>query len=144
MNRRYQHNMKNLIFMSDLRRVDAQGIGTSHPEGVEAGRRERLDVMRTSNPAFVLRASTLAQAIKAAEEGGERCNECHDQFHRAYPPYASELCAIFHVCMRRPMHAAISPRPNICLRVNLYSPCSSSKETAIYNETCVRACSAIR
>lgn len=52
--------------------TNAQGVGKSHPEGAEDGRRERLQIMQTSNPAFVLRAETMEQAIKAAENGGER------------------------------------------------------------------------
>lgn len=53
-------------------RIDTQGIGKFHPDGEAEGRRERLDVMRKSNPAFILRAATLEQALKSAEIGGER------------------------------------------------------------------------
>lgn len=52
-------------------RIDTQGIGNSHPEGQEEGRRERLEVMRKSSPSFILRAANLEQALKAAEKGGE-------------------------------------------------------------------------
>lgn len=81
-NLRFEHMQKR----PDLRRVDTQGIGTSHPEGTKAGRRERLKVMRTSNPAFVLRASTLSQAIKAAEEGGGYCKGPHEHCRRFCTP----------------------------------------------------------
>lgn len=52
-------------------RIDTHGIGNSHPEGEEEGRRERLEIMRKSNPLFILRAGDLEQALKAAENGGE-------------------------------------------------------------------------
>ncbi len=57
-------------------RIDTQGIGKFHPEGEAEGRRERLEIMRKSNPAFVLRAATLEQALKSAEIGGERREQC--------------------------------------------------------------------
>lgn len=53
-------------------RIDTHGIGNSHPEGAEEGRRERLETMRKSSPPFILRSVNLEQALKAAENGGER------------------------------------------------------------------------
>ncbi|CBJ27840.1 conserved unknown protein [Ectocarpus siliculosus] len=50
-------------------RIDSQGIGNGHPEGGEEGRKERLAIMRSSNPVFVLRKKSLEQALKAAETG---------------------------------------------------------------------------
>lgn len=52
-------------------RIDIQGIGKSHPDGEDEGRAARLEIMRNSSPAFVLRAESLEQALKAAETSGE-------------------------------------------------------------------------
>ena len=56
-------------------RIDTQGIGKSYPDGEEAGRAARLEIMRKSSPAFVLRADSIDQALKAAETGGELHNK---------------------------------------------------------------------
>lgn len=53
-------------------RIGAQGIGKSHADGEEEGRAARLEVMRNGNPDFVLRATNLEKALRAAEKGGER------------------------------------------------------------------------
>lgn len=55
-------------------RIDTQGIGKSHPEGEDEGRAARLEIMRKSSPAFVLRAESLEEAVRAAEMGGESAN----------------------------------------------------------------------
>ena len=56
-------------------RIDTQGIGKFHPKGEAEGRRERVEIMRKSNPAFVLRAATLEKALESAEMGGKRKNK---------------------------------------------------------------------
>lgn len=56
-------------------RIDTHGIGNSHPEGEEKGRRERLEIMRNSSPLFILRTAQLEQALNAAENGGEQSSE---------------------------------------------------------------------
>lgn len=48
----------------------SQGIGRSHPDGKEAGQKQRMEVMRRSNPAFVLRESAMSKALEAADQGG--------------------------------------------------------------------------
>lgn len=55
-------------------RIDTQGIGKSHPDGEDEGRAVRLEIMRESSPAFVLRAESLEQALKAADMGGKLAN----------------------------------------------------------------------
>lgn len=52
-------------------RIDRQGIGKAHPDSENEGRTARLEIMRKSSPAFVLRADSLEQAVKAAEMDGE-------------------------------------------------------------------------
>eukprot|EP00752_Nemacystus_decipiens_P010009 g8924.t1 len=50
-------------------RIHSQGIGRSHPDGEDAGRAARLEIMRKNSPAFVLREDSLEQALQAAETG---------------------------------------------------------------------------
>lgn len=52
-------------------RIDTHGIGNSHSEGAEVGRRERLEIMRKNSPPLILRAANVEQALKAAENGGK-------------------------------------------------------------------------
>lgn len=47
-----------------------QGIGKNHPDGEEAGRLQRLAVMRKMNPVFVLREAAISKALGAAQDGG--------------------------------------------------------------------------
>lgn len=55
-------------------RIDTQGIGKSHADGEGEGRAARLEIMRKSSPAFILRAESLEHALKATEMGGELPN----------------------------------------------------------------------
>lgn len=71
-------------------RIDSQGIGNGHPEGEDEGRKERLEIMRSSSPAFVLRKKSLEQALKAAETGGEHPNKAR----RCWLPNAASSLAI--------------------------------------------------
>lgn len=71
-------------------RIDSQGIGNDHPEGEEEGRKERLEIMCSSSPAFVLRRKSLEQALKEAETGGEHPNKAR----RLWLPNAASSFAL--------------------------------------------------
>lgn len=58
--------------------INQQGVGRPHSGDCDEGRRNRLEMMRTSSPAFVLRTRALEQAVKAAEQGGEQCAASHE------------------------------------------------------------------
>lgn len=70
-----------------------QGIGRHHPEGEQEGRRERLEVMRTSNPAFILRAKALDQALNAAQDGGDPTHvlPCSEIVMTSLPPKSGRI-----------------------------------------------------
>eukprot|EP00903_Cladosiphon_okamuranus_P015722 g14512.t1 len=66
-------------------RIDTQGIGKSHPDGKGDGRAARLEMMRKSSPAFVLREESLDQALKAAEMGDmSLVRRLEERLSRAY------------------------------------------------------------
>ncbi|CAM9859545.1 unnamed protein product [Ectocarpus fasciculatus] len=72
-------------------RIDSQGIGNGHPKGKEEGRKERLETMRGSSPAFVLRKKSLEQALMAAEtEDLTLVHQLEERLSRSYAGDQSE------------------------------------------------------
>ncbi|CAM9343077.1 unnamed protein product, partial [Hapterophycus canaliculatus] len=72
-------------------RIDTQGIGRLHPKGVVKGRAERQEIMRKSNPDFVLRATHLEQALGAAERGDmELVRQLEERLSKAYTKARSD------------------------------------------------------